>query len=96
MIIRRNGRYYTYHLTDTKTWSSTLREIVCIVQKRRTQADLSQKASYSLSVNLLFKDIKKVSLKRQESKINDCSKMQSNLTELLSSENNTDDDIWVA
>ncbi len=68
LIIRRKGRYYTYHSSDTKTWPPTLREIVCVVQKRRAQANLSQKASYSLPVNLLSKDIENVSLKHQESK----------------------------
>ena len=93
LIIRRKGRYYTYRSSESETWPPTIREIVCVVQKRRTQANLSQKASYPLPVNLLSKDFENISLKRQESKTDNFSKMESDSIEHLSSKNNSDDDI---
>lgn len=57
LIIRRNGRYYTYRSTAHERWPPTMTEIVCINTIRRPWADASLESIVPIACQPTVKEL---------------------------------------
>ena len=52
LIIRRNGKYYTYRSTDHERWPPTMSRIVCIIPTVNLCADTGLESIVSITYQL--------------------------------------------